>query len=66
MVYVYGMSALGRSLVEVCFRPERAAAILGRSVEDPRKILLEIKDCLFENLFHIQNSVIRFISTMYR
>ena len=35
VVYVYGMSALGRSLGEVCFRPERAAAILGRSVEDP-------------------------------
>ena len=35
VVYVYGMSALGRSLGKVCFRPERAAAILGRSVEDP-------------------------------
>src|SRR5699024_8632911 len=35
VVYVYGMSALGRSLSEVCFRPERAAAILGRSVEGP-------------------------------
>ena len=33
VVYVYGMGALGRSLGEVCFRPERVAAILGRSVE---------------------------------
>ena len=33
MVYVYGMSALGRSLEEICFRPERAAALLGRRKE---------------------------------
>nr|WP_303182983.1 selenium cofactor biosynthesis protein YqeC [Lachnoclostridium phocaeense] len=33
VVYVYGMSALGRSLEEICFRPERAAALLGRRKE---------------------------------
>lgn len=33
VVYVYGMSALGRGLEEVCFRPERAAALLGRRRE---------------------------------
>ena len=33
VVYVYGMSALGRSLEEICFRSERAAALLGRRKE---------------------------------
>ena len=31
---VYGLSALGKPLKEVCHRPERAAALLGRKPED--------------------------------
>lgn len=33
VVYVYGMGALRHSLEEVCFRPKRAAALLGRGKE---------------------------------
>lgn len=34
VLYVCGMQAVGRPCREVCFRPERAAAILGKHVED--------------------------------
>lgn len=35
ILYLYGMSALGKRIGDVCFRAEKCAALLGKKTEDP-------------------------------